>query len=73
MEKMSYLCSRFRERKCKQEKHCDIVLAFEFAKFKKEDGAFVLSLDCVCYICSIFFRRENCSHNPVPSKVFGDT
>ena len=40
----------FESESCKQEKHCDIVLAFEFAKFKKEDGAFMLSLDCVCYI-----------------------
>ena len=41
----------FESESSKQEKHCDIVLTYRISpKFKQEDGAFVLSLECVCYI-----------------------
>lgn len=43
-----------RDRKCKQEKHYNTVLTYRISpKFKQEDGAFVLSLVCVCYCISI--------------------
>lgn len=56
-----------------QEKHYNTVPDLKSAKLQQEDGTFMLSLDCVYYTDSIFVRREICSKDPVPAKVFADT
>ena len=50
------------------------ILSFllNFAKIQKEDGAFMLSLDFVCYTHSIS-SGVRLVPSTVPSKVFGDT
>ena len=40
----------FESERSKQEKHYNIVLSLKSAKFLLGGRAFVLSLDCVCYI-----------------------
>lgn len=60
----------------KQEKHCDIVLYLEFAKIHTGGLSIFAFACCVCNWFSRqrhIFRREICSLNPVPVKVFGDT
>ncbi len=51
------------------------ILSFllKFAKIQKEDGAFMLSLGCVCYTHSISSGVRYVPLDPVSSKVFGDT
>ena len=50
------------------------VLFTEFAKvLNQEDGAFLLSLGVYARYNSIRHRREICSIETVPDKVFGDT
>ena len=66
--KSSYFCSRFRKVESASKKSIAFkVLAFEFAKFKKEDGAFMLSLECVCYNLSISSGVRLVPY-PVPSR-----
>ena len=44
----------FESESCKQEKHCNTVLIYKFAKFKAGGRALMLSLVCVCYITSAY-------------------
>ena len=72
-----YLCTRLRKSgKQMQEKHCKNVLLTEFAKIHT-GGMSIYAF--ACRVCIRFsrlrhiLRREICSSNPVPVKVFGDT
>ncbi len=66
----------FKRKKAVSKKSITILSCYRNTpNFKKEDGAFMLSLDVYAIGSRLvhILRREICSINPVPSKVIGVT
>ncbi len=74
IEKNAYVAFNSQE-SSKQEKHCDKVPFTEFRQSSYGGMSILLSLDVYAMGSRLrhILRREICSSNPVPIKVFGDT